>query len=69
MIEILAQIEGGKRKPFTAGIVLWDDAVVEAAPIVRYMKRWRRSRVREYCMTAGWRITVVHQIERPEAKP
>jgi len=68
MIEILAQVEGKdhKDRPFTAGIVLHDDKVIEAAPIVRFMRRWHRDRVREHCQRLGWRISVVHQIERPK---
>ena len=61
MTETLAQI---KAPHFTAGIVLWDDVVVEAAPIVGYMKRWARDRVREYCQKKGWTISVVHQVLR-----
>jgi hypothetical protein len=63
MIETLAQIKGDK---FTAGIVLWDDAVVEAAPIVGYMKRqkWTRSRVREHCRKNGWTVSVVYEQRR-----
>jgi hypothetical protein len=66
MIEILAQIRAPKPKAFTAGIVLWDDVVVEAAPIVGYMKRqkWTRDRVRDFCATSGWEVTVIHKIER-----
>ena len=33
MIETLAQIKVTRPKPFTAGIVLWDDVVVETAPL------------------------------------
>jgi hypothetical protein len=64
MIETLAQIKGDK---FTAGIVLHDDVVVEAAPIVGYMKRqkWTRGRVREYCRKNGWTVSVVHETRRP----
>lgn len=67
-VEILAQITVKGEKPFTAGIVLWDDVVVEAAPIVGYMKRqkWTRDRVRRECRKNGWTVSVVHQIERPE---
>ena len=66
MIEILAQIRSPKPKSFTAGIVLWDDVVIEAAPIVGFMKRqkWSRTRVREFCKTNGYEITVVHEVER-----
>lgn len=62
-VEILAQIQSDN---FRAGIVLFDDVVVEAAPIVHYMKRgkWGRDRVRDYCRSKGWSVEVVHQIER-----
>ena len=63
MTEILAQITAPH---FVAGIVLWDDVVVEAAPIVGFMKKgkWTRAVVRDYCERKGWEIKVVHQIER-----
>jgi hypothetical protein len=63
MIEILASIDAPH---FHAGIVLFDDVVVEAAPIVHYMKKgkWKRKRVRDYCREQGWEITVVHRVER-----
>jgi hypothetical protein len=63
LIEVLAQIHGDK---FHAGIVLWDDVVIEAAPIVHYMKRgkWSRNRVRDYCKGRGWSVDVVWQMER-----
>jgi hypothetical protein len=63
MIEILAQIHGDH---FHAGLVLFDDVVVEAAPIVHYMKRgkWKRDRVRAHCKQKGWTIEVIHRIER-----
>lgn len=67
MIEILAQITGKDRKgrAFCAGLVLWDDRVVEAAPIVRQMLKGRpRDQVREICLREGWRISVVHRLER-----
>lgn len=65
VVEILAQIRADH---FTAGIVLWDDRVVEAAPIVHYMKkrRFTRDQVRSYCATKGWKISVVHRIERTD---
>ena len=64
MIETLAQIQAPK---FTAGIVLHDDIVVEAAPIVKYMARekWSRNKVRERCRLWGWKVSVVHEIRRP----
>ncbi len=59
--EILAQIGAPH---FTAGIVLWQDRVVEAAPIVGFMKKWSRGRVRDYCAGKGWVVSVVHQMDR-----
>ena len=70
MIEILAQIDAPKNSKdngFCVGIVLWDDVVVEASGVVKFMKRWSRGKVRHYCATRGWTVTVVHQLER--AKP
>jgi hypothetical protein len=66
MIEILAEIRAPQPKPFVAGIVLWDDVVVEAAPILHYMKsgHWTRERVREYCRGKGWDLSVVHELRR-----
>jgi hypothetical protein len=61
VIETLAAIDAPH---FYAGIVLQDDVVVEAAPIVRYMRKWSRDRVRDYCKEKGWKISVVHQLER-----
>jgi hypothetical protein len=63
MIEILAQI---KAPHFTAGLVLFDNTVVEAAPIIGYMKKqkWSRDRVRSYCQDKGWDISVVYQMKR-----
>lgn len=67
MIEILALIESEARPRFTAGIVLWDDRVVEAAPIVGFMKKqkWNRERVRNYCAERHWKISVVYRQQRP----
>lgn len=59
--EILARITAPH---FCAGIVLWDDKVVEAAPIVRRMKGWSRAKVRDHCRDKGWTISVVHQMSR-----
>jgi hypothetical protein len=65
MIETLAQIVGDSRKgSFTAGIVLWDDTCVVAAPIVRYMKGWDRQKIRSYCGQRKWTVSVVHEIKR-----
>lgn len=64
VIEILAQITADKPR-FAAGIVLWDDKVIEAAPIVRRaLKGKTRAFVRQYCQAKGWKISVVHQVER-----
>ena len=66
MVETLAQIRAPKPRQFVAGIVLWDDVVVEAAPIISFMKRgkWTRTRVREHCRLKGWEVSVVHEMKR-----
>ena len=64
--EILACIRSDGKPKFTCGIVLWDDVVIEAAPIVGYMKKqkWARDRVRSYCKERGWSISVIHETKR-----
>jgi len=67
MIEILAQIDAPKNTKdggFCVGIVLWDDRVVEASGVIKYMRKWSRDQVRDYCVKRGWTITVVHRLER-----
>ena len=61
--EILASISAPH---FTAGVVLWDGKVIEAAPIIGYMKKqkWTRDRVRSYCKEKGWRVSVVYEMQR-----
>ena len=63
MRETLAAIDAPH---FYAGIVLWDNKVVEAADIVKYMriKKWTRDRVRSYCAEKGWRVSVIYEVER-----
>src|SRR5258708_4435738 len=63
MIEVLAVIDAPH---FYCGIVLWDDRVAEAAPIVKYMRlrKWSRKQVRDYCVEKRWRISVVYQMQR-----
>ena len=64
--ELLASIDGTKNgKPFNCGIVLWNDQVVQTAPIVGFMKRWKRDQVRDYCRQQGWKISVVEERKRP----
>ena len=55
---------------FVAGIVLRNDLVVEAAPIVIYMQRqkWSRDKVREFCRKNGWQVEVV-KMEREDTQP
>lgn len=56
---MLAQIDAPH---FVAGIVLDSDVVVEAAPIVRYMRGWTRDRVCAYCQRKGWSVKSVPPI-------
>lgn len=65
IVETLAQIRADGEPTFTAGLVLHDDVVVEAAPIIAFMKRnqWTRDGVRVYCEKRGWQIRVVNERE------
>jgi hypothetical protein len=61
-IEILAEIEADD---FCAGLVLRDDKVIEAAPIIGYMKGWSRGRVRDHCTEKGWKAKIVQTLKTP----
>ena len=63
MKETLASIDSPH---FRAGIVLQNNRVIEAAPIVGYMRRerWTRERVRAYCVEKGWTVSVVWEMDR-----
>lgn len=41
---------------FVAGLVLVDDFVVRAAPIVKYMLGWTGGMVDNYCSYRGWHV-------------
>jgi hypothetical protein len=58
VIEILAQVSAPH---FVAGIVLVDDRVTKAAPILHFMRGWSRDRVRAFCLESNWNIRVVWQ--------
>lgn len=47
----LIQISSGY---FCAGVVIENDLVIEAAPIVMYMKGWSHERVISYCRRKHW---------------
>ena len=40
-----------------AAVILQGDTVTNAAPIVRYMLGWSRSRVIEYCERKNWKVS------------
>jgi hypothetical protein len=63
MKETLAAIDAPH---FYAGIVLQNDRVIEAADIVKYMRKWTRDRVRGYCKDKGWKVSVVWEMERQQ---
>jgi hypothetical protein len=48
---------------FYAGVVLHDDTVIRAAPIIKYMIGWPRARVLEYCVKRGWHLAVVGSLQ------
>jgi hypothetical protein len=66
MIEILAQV---RAQNFCAGLVLWDDKVIETAPLLRRMKGWSRAHVRDYCRGKGWKVEVIHALQRARPVP
>ena len=39
-----------------AGLVLKDDVVIEAAPILKYMQGWTYNKVLNYCWLKKWNI-------------
>lgn len=41
---------------FVAGVVLRDDIVVEAAPILRYTVGWSEERLRSYAKRRRWNV-------------
>jgi hypothetical protein len=46
---------------FVAGVVVRGAAIVEAAPIVRYMIGWNGRRFARYCGERRWRFEVVDE--------
>ena len=48
---------------FAAGLVVVDWRVAEAAPILRYMLGWSRSRVEGYCAGKRWHLSTVRPIK------
>jgi len=70
MNEILAVIEWSTTTNyFHAGIVLRDDKVIEAAPVIKFMKGWTRSKVRSYVNARGWKVSVVSETASRETCP
>ena len=41
---------------FCAGLVLLNDVVIDAAPILKYMRHWSRYQILTYCRFRGWKI-------------
>lgn len=55
------QIRAPAPKPFTASVVLENGYVVQAAPILSFMKRWSYARVRAHCNKKGWEVSTVRR--------
>jgi hypothetical protein len=51
---------------FSAGVILQDGKVADAAPILRYMKGWYMSEVSSYCMKKRWTILRVDELKPEE---
>jgi hypothetical protein len=57
---MLAQITGkAYDKEFCGGIVLVDDRVTEAAPLLKFLVGKTRSQVRKICQGYSWSVRVV----------
>lgn len=58
MVETLVVIDAPH---FYAGLVAREGRVIEAAPIIHYMKqgRWTGQQVADYCVKRGWTWEVV----------
>ena len=52
----------------SCAVIFWGDEVVDAAPIVKFMKGWSRVKVRDYCAQHGWKARVVYQKECERAE-
>lgn len=52
---------------FTAGLVIQQGRVGEAAPIMGYMKGWYWSEVLHYCERKHWTVRYVDDLTSPEA--
>lgn len=44
---------------FCTGLVVKDDIVVRAAPILKYMLYWSLGRSEEYCRKKGWKLLII----------
>lgn len=51
---------------FVAGIIIDfdNDKVLNAAPIVKYMKNWTWSRASQYCDTRNWKWEILDEQDR-----
>lgn len=49
-----------KSSYFTAGLIIQDDFVTRAAPIIKYMIGWEVSRVKTYCIKKNWEVEFVN---------
>ena len=53
-----------KSSYFVAGVVLENAKVIQAAPIVNYMRGWSVENVIEYCRAKGWKVQVLRENEK-----
>jgi hypothetical protein len=52
---MLVRIDSGY---FCAGVILTNNICTEAAPIVKYMIGWAKSRIVRYAQGKGWEIQI-----------
>lgn len=48
---------------FYCGVILQAERAVRAAPIVRYLRHWSRTRIEQYCRQRGWQCEVLDLAE------
>lgn len=41
---------------FFAGLIVQNNKVIEAAPIIKYMRGWSQHAIKVYCQHKGWEV-------------
>jgi len=46
---------------FVAAFVWKNDCMWQHAPIIKYMKNWDFSRIKNYCLQKGWNLVLIEK--------